>query len=170
MRRPMSLIVREKLSQQAKAPAPPVCKPLRDSVGQTLSSANPARSLNFSRPLILAMSLCGIAQHAASSPAPAGAFATNSYRNLFREAGHPQKEISAKIQAAFQQLFHGDPETQTVYYPAVQNANDLLAYLSDIHNHDVRSEGMSYGMMNAVQMDKKAEFDSLWNWAKTYMY
>ena len=29
---------------------------------------------------------------------------------------------------------------------------------------------MSYGMMIAVQLDKKAEFDALWNWAKTYMY
>ena len=29
---------------------------------------------------------------------------------------------------------------------------------------------MSYGMMIAVQMNKKAEFDALWNWSKTYMY
>src|ERR1035441_6953288 len=29
---------------------------------------------------------------------------------------------------------------------------------------------MSYGMMVAVQMGKKAEFDALWNWSKTYMY
>ena len=29
-----------------------------------------------------------------------GAFATKRYRNLFLEAGHPQKEISTKIQAA----------------------------------------------------------------------
>jgi oligosaccharide reducing-end xylanase len=137
--------------------------------------------------LILAISLYGIATAAlrlqsgppqpgatsragAAPPAGAGAFATNSYRNLFLEAGHPQNEISAKIQAAFQQLFHGDQETQTVYYPAGQNANGPLAYLSDINNRDVRSEGMSYGMMIAVQMDKKAEFDALWNWSKTYMY
>src|SRR5450755_2858378 len=126
MRRPLPLILREKFSQQAKAPAPPVCKPLHDSVGQTLSSANPAR---------LAILLFGIATTAA---AQSGAFATNSYRNLFLEAGHPQKEISAKIQAAFQQLFHGDPETQTVYYPAGQNTNGPLAYLSDINNRDVR--------------------------------
>jgi len=33
----------------------------------------------------------------------------------------------------------------------------------------VRSEGMSYGMMIAVQMDKKPEFDRLWRWAKTHM-
>ena len=39
-----------------------------------------------------------------------------------------------------------------------------------MNNRDVRSEGMSYGMMIAVQLDRKAEFDALWNWAKTYMY
>jgi oligosaccharide reducing-end xylanase len=43
-------------------------------------------------------------------------------------------------------------------------------YLTDWNNHDVRTEGMSYGMMISVQLGKKAEFDALWNWAKTYMY
>src|ERR1039458_8933677 len=95
-----------------------------------------------------------------------GAFATNRYRNLFLEAGHSQKEITRKIDAAFQQLFHGDPDTQTVYYAAGKNANGPLAYLTDINSKDVRSEGMSYGMMIAVQLDKKAEFDALWNWSK----
>jgi len=28
---------------------------------------------------------------------------------------------------------------------------------------------MSYGMMIAVQMDHKREFDALWNWSNTYM-
>ena len=99
-----------------------------------------------------------------------GAYATGTYRNLFAEAGHSPKEISSKIDAAFQQLFHGNPETQAVYFPAGKNAQGPLAYLTDWNNHDVRTEGMSYGMMIAVQLDKKAEFDSLWNWAKTYMY
>jgi oligosaccharide reducing-end xylanase len=107
---------------------------------------------------------------AAPQDKPAGAFATGKYRNLFREGGHSQAEISHKIDAAFHQLFHGDPGTETVYYPVGRNDNGALAYLSDINNHDVRSEGMSYGMMIAVQLDKKAEFDALWNWAKTYMY
>jgi len=99
-----------------------------------------------------------------------GAFSTRKYRNLFLEAGHSQPEISAKIETAFQQLFHGDPETQAVYYASGKNANGPLAYLSDINNHDVRSEGMSYGMMIAVQLDRKNEFDALWNWSKTFMY
>ena len=99
-----------------------------------------------------------------------GAYATHRYRNLFAEAGHPLAEIDAKIDATFQQLFHGDPETQAVYYLAGSNANGPLAYLTDIINHDVRTEGMSYGMMIAVQLNHKQEFDALWNWARTYMY
>jgi oligosaccharide reducing-end xylanase len=99
-----------------------------------------------------------------------GAYATHRYRNLFAEAGHSQAEIDAKIDAAFQQLFNGDPDTQAVYYAAGSNENGPLAYLSDIGNHDVRTEGMSYGMMIAVQLNHKPEFDALWNWARTYMY
>jgi len=99
-----------------------------------------------------------------------GAYATHHYRNLFAEAGHPQAEIDKKINHVFQQLFHGDAATETVYYPAGSNANGPLAYLMDVVNHDARTEGMSYGMMIAVQLDHKAEFDALWNWAKTYMY
>jgi oligosaccharide reducing-end xylanase len=100
----------------------------------------------------------------------AGAFATGKYRNLFKEDGHSETEIRAKIDAAYQQLFHGDPQTQSVVFAAASNANGPLMYLTDWNNHDVRTEGMSYGMMITVELDKKTEFDALWNWAMTYMY
>jgi oligosaccharide reducing-end xylanase len=100
----------------------------------------------------------------------AGAAVTGRYRNLFVEAGQTPAEVSARIEKTFQQLFHGDSANETVYYSAGQNANGPLAYVTDINNHDVRTEGMSYGMMIAVQLDKKPEFDALWNWAQTYMY
>ena len=45
-----------------------------------------------------------------------------------------------------------------------------MAYIADVGNGDVRSEGMSYGLMLAVQLDKRAEFDRLWRWVKTHMY
>jgi oligosaccharide reducing-end xylanase len=105
-----------------------------------------------------------------TADAQAGAFATGQYRNLFVEAGHSPAEVQARIETTFQQLFHGDSATETVYYPAGENANGPLAYVTDINNRDVRSEGMSYGMMIAVQLDKKAEFDALWNWSRTFMY
>ena len=107
---------------------------------------------------------------ARSNASGSGAFATGQYRNLFVEAGHLPGEVTNKINAAFQQLFHGDPGTQAVYYPAGTNANGPLAYVADIAHNDVRTEGLSYGMMIAVQLNKQAEFNAIWNWAKTYMY
>lgn len=99
-----------------------------------------------------------------------GAYATGNYPDLFREQGHSEKAVTRKIDKAFDQLFYGDPQTQAVYFPAGKNANGPLAYLTDWAHHDVRTEGMSYGMMIAVQLNRKREFDALWNWAKTYMY
>ena len=99
-----------------------------------------------------------------------GAYYTGKYRNLFLDDGHSKKEILAKNEAAFQLLFHGDSATQKVYFEVKKNNNGPLAYVSDVLHNDIRSEGMSYGMMIAVQMDKKAEFDALWNYAMTYMY
>jgi len=105
---------------------------------------------------------------AASLPpaAPVGAVESGVYRNLFRERGNSDATIQAKLDAAWQQLFYGDDHTQRVYYPI----DDDMAYILDIGNGDVRSEGMSYGMMIAVQFNKQAEFNRLWKWAKTYMY
>jgi oligosaccharide reducing-end xylanase len=100
----------------------------------------------------------------------AGAFVTGNYRNLFAEDGHAAAEIQEKVGSAFQQLFHGDPQQQAIAFAAGSNENGKLMYVTDWANHDVRTEGMSYGMMIAVQLDKKTEFDAIWNWAKTYMY
>ncbi len=90
--------------------------------------------------------------------------ASGRYRNLFAEVlKKTASEINAKLETGYKQLFHGD-SNQTVYYES-----DPGAYILDIANKDVRSEGMSYGMMISVQMDKKDEFIKLWTWAKQYM-
>ena len=120
--------------------------------------------------LSFALMAC-VAAGAQSAPADgAGAYATGKYRNLFVETGYPKKAVREKIEAAYQQLFHGDPQTQAIAFAAGQNDNGPLMYVTDWANHDVRTEGMSYGMMITVQLNKKAEFDAIWNWAKTYMY
>ncbi len=98
-----------------------------------------------------------------------GAYKTNHYRDLFAEAGHPSAESSAKIEKAFQQLFHGDGQYERLYFETGANQNGPLAYITDWANNDARTEGMSYGMMIAVQLNHKREFDALWNWANTYM-
>ncbi len=101
--------------------------------------------------------------------AAVGAFATGVYRNLFVEHGKPDADVAARIDAAWASLFASADDERRVYYPAGSNANGPLAYVEDIGNGDVRTEGMSYGMMIAVQLDQHAAFDALWNWAKTYM-
>jgi oligosaccharide reducing-end xylanase len=129
-------------------------------------------------PVIFLMCLAetGVAQQGVQGPVSgvkvngSGAFATGKYPDLFKEAGHTEEEIGAKIDKAFRQLFHGDTATQAVYFEAGSNGNGPLAYVSDVPHHDIRSEGMSYGMMIAVQLNKKAEFDAIWNYAMTYMY
>ncbi len=90
--------------------------------------------------------------------------------NYFADRGHSDDETKKKIDEAWQSLFAGDPDNEAVYFTAGSNENGDLAYILDYGNNDVRSEGMSYGMMIALQTGHKAEFDALWNWAVTYMY
>jgi len=118
----------------------------------------------------LAMAAVAIFLAFSNSSFAAGAVESGQYRNLFAEAGHTQADINARINVAYEKLFHGDPTSEAVYFPAGQNQNGPLAYIADVHNGDVRSEGMSYGMMISVQLGHKAEFNALWNWARTYMY
>jgi oligosaccharide reducing-end xylanase len=102
-----------------------------------------------------------------SSPASVKSFETGIYRDLFQEyLARSDTEVQAKLQATWQQLFYGDNDTQRIYYPVGED----MAYIEDIGNSDVRTEGMSYGMMIAVQLDKQSEFDRIWKWAKAYMY
>lgn len=99
-----------------------------------------------------------------------GAYHTGRYPNLFaQQLGVSEQETHARIDAIYRQLFHGDGQEQRLYFETGANANGPLAYITDWANNDARSEGMSYGMMIAVQLGHKREFDALWNWSKTYM-
>lgn len=102
---------------------------------------------------------------APASAAPAAAFpaaAPNLFASLL---GKSESELDAKLAAAWRHFFEGDERSQRLYYPV----GDDLAYIADTGNGDVRSEGISYGMMIAVQLNKKAEFDRLWRWANKFM-
>ncbi|EHQ27429.1 glycoside hydrolase family 8 [Mucilaginibacter paludis DSM 18603] len=99
-----------------------------------------------------------------------GAFVKGVYTNLFKINGHTGREISFKINKAFDQLFYGDRSSQAIYFEAGVNHLGNLAYVLDVLHQDVRSEGMSYGLMITLQLNKKAEFDALWNFSMTHMY
>ncbi|MFW6203192.1 MAG: glycosyl hydrolase family 8 [Marinilabilia sp.] len=83
-------------------------------------------------------------------------------RNLFREAGYSQAEIDKKVEKAYHDLFEG---SNRIYF----EVGDSMGYVSDIKNHDVRTEGVSYGMMVGVQLNKKEVFDRIWRWSKKHL-
>ena len=91
-----------------------------------------------------------------------GAFYTGVYPNIFRQAGYSQADIDAKVNKAYEDLFEGPNK---IYF----EVEDSLGYVSDIKNKDVRTEGMSYGMMVAVQLNKKDVFDRIWRFSKKYL-
>lgn len=94
-----------------------------------------------------------------------GAYETGTYRNVFMEMGYSYAEIEDRKEQIFHTMFYGSEE-ERIYHPVGED----MGYIEDTGNHDVRTEGMSYGMMMCVQMDRKQEFDRLWKWARTYMF
>jgi oligosaccharide reducing-end xylanase len=91
-----------------------------------------------------------------------GAWETGEYRNVFLEAGYKREEIEAKLAKAYHDVFEGP---NRVYF----EISDSMAYVTDLKNHDARTEGLSYGMMVAVQLNKKDVFDRLWRWTRKTM-
>jgi oligosaccharide reducing-end xylanase len=89
-----------------------------------------------------------------------------SYANLFvTVSGKTQAESDQKVAAAWSTLFNPSG-SGTIYFDGPGSDE---SYVKDIFNNDVRSEGMSYGMMAAVQLDHQTEFDRLWTWVKNHM-
>ena len=86
-----------------------------------------------------------------------GAYRTGRHPNLFVERlNKTPAETRQRIDRAFKQFFHGDGQEERVCFETGANKNGPLAYITDWANNDARSEGMSYGMMIAVQLDKSA--------------
>lgn len=85
------------------------------------------------------------------------------YTNLFQEYGYDEKEIQERLDNIWYEIFEGPDK---VYF----ENDEGLGYVVDTGNIDVRTEGMSYAMLLAVQYDKKDYFDKLWGWTKKYMY
>ncbi|MFW5685626.1 MAG: glycosyl hydrolase family 8 [Spirochaetota bacterium] len=85
--------------------------------------------------------------------------------NLLASLGYSQADIDQRVADTWANLFESD-ENQRIYF----ESDNKTAYMLDTGNVDARSEGMSYGMMMAVQMDRRDVFDRLWKWAMTHMY
>lgn len=86
-----------------------------------------------------------------------------TYPNVFAEFGYSQAEIDKKIEDTFQTIFF--KPVDRLYYAY----GDERGYMLDTGNNDARTEGMSYGMMMAVQMDRQDIFDKLWRFSYDFM-
>ena len=86
------------------------------------------------------------------------------YPNLFSCVGISEAEIDRRLNEIVAAIF--TDETERFYF----ESGDDAGYFMDTGNYDARTEGMSYGMMMAVQLDRKDWFDRLWRFSKRYMY
>jgi len=114
---------------------------------------------------LLSVISCSVSKHSqktADKRTNKSLFHTGNYRNLFLEAGYSKSEIDTKVEKAYLDLFEGP---NRIYF----EVGDSMGYVSDIKNHDARTEGLSYGMMVAVQLGKKEVFDRIWRWSKKYV-
>lgn len=86
-------------------------------------------------------------------------------RNYLKELGYKDSDIEKRIQETWTNMFEG-PEDERIYFESGEKGG----YLLDTGNHDVRSEGQSYGMMMSLMMDRRDIFDRIWKWTMDHMY
>jgi oligosaccharide reducing-end xylanase len=89
------------------------------------------------------------------------------YADLFVSLlGETQAQSQAKVAAAWSQLFNPS-NANTIFYNGPGTGE---AYVEDVADNAVRSEGQSYGMMIALQLNHQTEFDELWTFVKNHMW
>ncbi len=86
-----------------------------------------------------------------------------SYPNYFARIGVSDEQARQRVQEAFDTIFF-HPEEKFFH-----EVDPNFACMEDTGNHDARTEGMSYGMMMAVQMNRQDIFDRLWMFSYRYM-
>lgn len=85
--------------------------------------------------------------------------------NLLAQLGYSPAEIEGRLEDLWFSIF--DPASPDSFY---RECGDGTAYVFDTGNDDVRTEGMSYAMMMALQRNRQDVFDRLWAWAMRHMY
>ena len=92
-----------------------------------------------------------------------GAFQTGIYPNYLAETGIDDQAARQRVEQAFHTIFF-DPDENFCHH-----TDEDAWCMVDTGNNDARTEGMSYGMMMCVQMDRQDIFDKLWTFTERYM-
>ena len=109
----------------------------------------------------------GITSSATTTKPGNGCTPPSQYANLFISLlGETQAQSDAKITAAWNQLYNPS-NANTVFYTGPGSGE---AYVKDVADNDVRSEGMGYGLMTALQLNHQTEFDEMWAFVRHYMW
>ncbi len=88
---------------------------------------------------------------------------TMNYINYLNKVGISDNEAKELVNKAFDTIFFDEEEG------FCHKAYDDAWCMVDTGNIDARTEGMSYGMMMCVQMDRQDIFDKLWTFSDRYM-
>jgi len=89
---------------------------------------------------------------------------SQDYLNVFSSVlGKSDRDISDKLDDAFQQLFHGTLDESI--FRVDQDGSGRSSIVDFLHN-DVRSEGLGLAMLITVELNKQQEFDELWLFTK----
>ena len=90
----------------------------------------------------------------------------STYPNQFARIGISDAAVLSRLSDCFSTIFFS-PENN-FYHPHPTDPDS--ACMVDTGNNDARTEGMSYGMMMCVQMNRKDLFDKLWTFSMRYMH
>jgi len=85
--------------------------------------------------------------------------------NFFSKLGKTDEQVKERVYNDFEEVFFGG---ERIYHEETKDGVEY-GYMVDTGNNDVRTEGQSYGMMIAVQLDRRDVFDRIWSWTKRYM-
>lgn len=118
-----------------------------------LACSSTVDSIGSDEPIPLGPHSASLGPLTCRSPAP------NAFAQVL---GVTTGQVMQKLDGAFQQLFYGDPTTESFY---VRVGIDQ-AYIWDTVHGGVRTEGMGLGMNIAVKLGRRDEFDRLWRYAQ----
>lgn len=90
----------------------------------------------------------------------------STYPNQFARIGISDAAVLSRLSDCFSTIFFSPENNFYHQHPTDPDA----ACMVDTGNNDARTEGMSYGMMMCVQMNRKDLFDKLWTFSMRYMH
>lgn len=84
-------------------------------------------------------------------------------KNTFLDYGYTKEEIDNRVNDSFYAIFEG---MNRFFFDGLNDTS----YFMDTGNCDARTEGMSYGMLMCLLMNRKDFFDRMWKFAVDFMY